>query len=214
MSILSRTVWFPWSRPSTTGLLLLALLVGDSLVIRADTLSSNLASASAGTEAATADTWLVASFITDSSNASLGTVSLALADLTASGAIPQVGLYTDDGLNEPGTEVGALTTNSVESSTLSDVTFTGGNLTLAADSKYWIVLSATFGEVDWSYASDDHGTGVGFTDTCSQSYDAGNTWYTFASNQNAGVFPLQMDVESGASDASATPEPTTVSSFW
>lgn len=187
------------------------VLAASLLTVKADTLSSNLSSASAGTEAATGDTWLAASFTTDSFSDSLSSVTLALADLTASGVSAQAALYSDDGLNEPGTSIGTLTATSAYSSTLSDTTFTGSNLTLSADSKYWIVLSALSGELDWSYAADDNGTGTGFTDTYSESYDAGSTWYTFASNQNAGVYPLQMDIESAASGASATPEPTTAS---
>jgi hypothetical protein len=190
----------------TAALSCLALLISSEM--GAATLTSNLSVASAGTEAASGDTWLATSFTTDASSYSLGSVTLALADLTSSSVTASLALYTDDGLDEPGTAIGTLTTSSAYSSSLSDITFTGSNLGLSADTRYWVVLSSTSGELDWSYAANDSGTGTGFTDSYAESYDAGSTWYTYASNQNVGVYPLQMDVEAAAI-SSATPEPAT-----
>jgi hypothetical protein len=191
----------------TAALSCLALLISSEM--GAATLTSNLSVASAGTEAASGDTWLATSFTTDASGYSLGSVTLALADLTSSSVTASLALYTDDGLDEPGTAIGTLTTSSAYSSSLSDITFTGSNLGLSADTRYWVVLSSTTGELDWSYAANDSGTGTGFTDSYAESYDAGSTWYTYASNQNVGVYPLQMDVEAAAAISSATPEPAT-----
>ena len=180
-----------------------------ALPVCADTLSSNLTSTSGGSEAASGDTWLAASFATGSSSSTLSDVSLLLANLTSSTVAAQLTLYADDGLNEPGAAVGTLTASSGYSTTLSDVTFTGSDLTLSADTTYWVVLSATSGELDWSYAADDNEIGTGFTDTWAASYDAGSTWFTYASSQDAGVDPLQMDVETTSSVISAAPEPGT-----
>ena len=190
-----------------TGISLSTLLIAGSLAIRADTISDNLSSSSAGTEAATGDTWLATSFTTSATSTTLGSVTLVLGNLTSSSVMSQLALYADDGLNEPGVEIGILTTNSAYVSTLGNVTFSGGNLALSAGSTYWLVLSTTAGELDWSYAADDAGSGSGFTDTYSESYDSGSTWYTYASNQAAGVYPLQVAVESGISSISTAPEP-------
>lgn len=211
MNTLSINLFFSRHLLHKTGLSLLALLIAGPLAVKADTISNNLSSTSAGTEAATGDTWLATSFTTAVASTTLDSVTLALGNLTSSSVMAQLAVYADDGLNEPGTEIGVLTTASAYASTLGGVTFSGGNLALSADSTYWIVLSTTTGELDWSYAADDVGSGSGFTDTYSESYDAGSTWYTYASNQSAGVYPLQMDVESGTSTVSTTPEPATAS---
>jgi len=187
--------------------LVLRLLAAGGLLVPApifaDTISSNLASASAGVESATASNWLAASFTT-SSSATLGEVILSLADTTSRGGTATVSVYADDGLNEPGSLLAALSSGS----TLQ--TWISSGLSLSANSTYWIVLSAVTGQVDWSYASDDAGSGSGFTDTWAASYDGGSSWYTYASLQNVGVDPLQMDVETSTASTAATPEPASV----
>jgi hypothetical protein len=169
----------------------------------AATLSNNLSSASGGTEAASGSDLLAASFTTDASVYSLEGVTLGLADLTASGGTATVSLYSDDGLNEPGLLVASLAGSSSFGATLTNSLFGASGLGLSANSTYWIVLTALSGEIDWSYAADDNGAGVGFTDTWAASYDGGASWFAYSSNQGAGVDPLQLDVE-----ASAVPEPS------
>jgi hypothetical protein len=168
----------------------------------ATTLSSNLSSASGGTEAASGSALLAVSFTTDASTYSLTSITLPLADSSASGGTATVALYADDGLDEPGTLIAALTGASSFGTGLTNALFDGADATLQASSTYWIVLTALSGEVDWSYAADDSGTGAGFTDTWSASYDSGASWFTYSSNQGAGVDPLQLGV-----DAAAIPEP-------
>lgn len=169
----------------------------------ADTLSNNLSSASGGTEAASGGDLLAASFTTDSATDSLGSVTLPLADLTSSGGTAVVSLYSDGGL-EPGILIATLTGASSYTTTLADVTLSASGISLSADSTYWVVLSASTGEIDWSFAADDNGTGSGFADEWAASYDDGSTWYTYTSAQGEGVDPLQMDVES--TSASTAPE--------
>jgi hypothetical protein len=175
----------------------------------ADTISSNLASPSGGVESATANNWLAASF-TIGSSSTLQDVVLSLADTNASGGSAAVSIYDDDGLNEPGSLLATLTSVSTLTASLAPVTWTSSELSLSSNSTYWVVLSTLTGEVDWSYAGDDSGSGSGFTDTWAASYDGGGSWYVYASSQNAGVDPLQMSIETTSAGAAATPEPSTL----
>src|SRR5262249_42151328 len=119
-------------------------VVADSVI-----LSDNLSAASAGTETATGDTWLTASFGTDGSAYTLESVTLLMAR-TSVGEQAELDLHTDGGL-QPGSLVGTLTTPASIPTTLSDVTFTASGLDLAANSTYWVVLKATSGSFDWSW---------------------------------------------------------------
>ena len=151
---------------------------------------------SGGTEAATGSNWLASSFGTGDATSQLDSITLLLQNPVAGSAV--LDLYTDGG-QQPGTLVGTLTAPSSYLGPLVETTFTSSGITLAADSTYWVVLSAASGEFDWSWASSDSGTGVGFTDTWSQSLDGGSTWFTFVGPDS---YPLQMIVT-----ASAVPEP-------
>ncbi len=193
-----------------TGLTLLPFLFTGGLFVKADTLSGNLSSTSGGTEAATASTWLAAGFGTGSSSYTLSSVTLLIGNLTSSSVSAQLSIYGDDGLEEPGTFLGTLTASSAYSTNLASKTFTASGIVLSANSTYWAVLTTGSGELDWSYAANDVGTGTGFQDRWAASYDAGSTWYTYSSLQNTGVYPLQTDVEAAAS-AAAVPEPGTAS---
>lgn len=147
MHTLSETFASPNRLLTTTGFALVALLTAW-VPVKASTLSDNLSGPSAGTEDALGDTWLSASFTTGSSSYSLSSVTLALANPTSSSVTAQVTLYTDDGLNEPGTELGLLAPTSDYPSTLSALALYGNNLALSAASKYWVVLSTASGELD------------------------------------------------------------------
>jgi hypothetical protein len=132
-------------------------------------------------------------------------VVLSLADTTG-GSSANVSIYSDDGLNEPGSLLATLSSGAALTTAFAPVTWTSSSLPLSANSTYWVVLSALRSEVDWSYAADDGGSGAGFTDTWAASYDSGGSWYVYASLQNAGVDPLQMSVETAGA---AAPEPGT-----
>lgn len=166
------------------------------------TLSDNITGvATGGTVAASGSNWLAASFGTGDSTYQLDSVTLLLENTVPGNAV--VDIYTDGGL-QPGTLVGALTSPSGYLGPLVETTFTASGITLAADSTYWVVLAATSGEFDWGWAASDSGTGIGFQDTWSQSFDGGNSWFTFVGPDS---YPTQMIV------TASVPEPGTLTLF-
>lgn len=181
----------------TARLVILTVSFGGALVLRADTISSNLSSVTAGTEAATGSTWLTASFGTTTSSATLSSVTLLLSNSVA--GLAEVDVYTNSLLG-PGALVAAMTSPSSYSSSLSDVTFSTSGITLSANSTYWVVLKALTGEFDWAWTTDNTGTGSGFQGAWGSSSDAGATWYTYS------VYPTQLSVTTSAT-VTATPEP-------
>lgn len=160
-------------------------------------LSNNLSEPTGGTEAATGDTWLTASFGTDTSAYDLTSVTLLL-QRTSIGGTAELDIYSDGGL-EPGSLLGTLTSPGSISTSLGETTFTASGITLSSDSTYWLVLKATSGEFDWGWAGDNSGSGVGFQHTWGVSDDEGATWFTYDS------YPTQMLVS-----ATAVPEPTSM----
>lgn len=184
----SGLLWF-------TGLFVVAVCT-----VSADTISSNLTDASAGTETASGSNLLAASFGTGSSSATLEAVTLLLANSTAGAA--EVDLYTNSLLG-PGSLVTQLAPPATYSAILTDVNFTANGVTLAANSTYWVVLKATTGAFDWSWTADNTGTGIGYQGTWGTSTDGGNTWFTYA------VFPTQLSVTTAETATAATPEPGT-----
>jgi len=173
-----------------------ALFLG-AFALYADTLSSNLTATTADVEIASGDTWLTASFETDSSSYILGDVTLLLANSGA--GVAEVDLYSDGGF-QPGSLIGALSSPSTYSSNLSATTFTNSGITLAADSTYWIVLKSLAGDLDWAWTDDNTGTGAGFQNTWGETSDAGATWFTYD------IYPLQFSVDAAST---AAPEPGT-----
>ncbi|WP_165222531.1 choice-of-anchor R domain-containing protein [Aquisphaera insulae] len=179
---------------------LAALLFAPALA-RADTiLSDNLSNASAGTESITGDTWLAASFGTDSSAYSLASVTLRLERTSIKGSV-EVQVFDDGGL-QPGNLVGTLTGPADVPSSPSDVTFSASGITLSASSTYWIVVVATTGSFEWSWSGTDSGSGVGYQGLWGSTDDAGLTWFPYTS------YPLQMSVA-----ATAIPEPGSIVPF-
>lgn len=161
-------------------------------------LSDNITNVTTGgTEDASGLTWLAASFGTGDSSYQLSDVTLLLANTVAGAA--EVDLYTDGG-QQPGSLVGTLTSPSSYLGPLVETTFTAsGDITLSADTTYWVILHATSGDFLWAWASNDSGNGAGFQDTWSQSLDGGNSWFTFAGPES---YPTQMIVT-----AASVPEP-------
>lgn len=175
----------------------LSFLLVSALIANADTISSNLSNATAGTEAASGNTRLTASFGTGTSSDTLSSVTLLLSNPIA--GVAKVDLYSNS-LLQPGSLVGTLISPSSYSTSLSNTTFSSNGLTLSANSTYWLVLKALSGEFDWAWTSDNTGTGNGFQGTWGSSTDAGATWYTYA------VYPTQFSV---TTTAAAVPEPGT-----
>jgi PEP-CTERM motif len=175
----------------------LGFLLVSALIANADTISSNLSNATAGTEVASGNTWLTASFGTGTSSDTLSSVTLLLSNPIA--GVAEVDLYSNS-LLQPGSLVGTLFSPSSYSTGLSNTTFSSNGLTLSANSTYWLVLKALSGEFDWAWTSDNTGTGTGFQGTWGSSTDAGAAWYTYA------VYPTQFSVPT---TAAAVPEPGT-----
>ncbi len=165
--------------------------------VKATTLSDNLSTANAGTEAVSGTNWVAASFSTDASAYRLESNTLSLANITPGSA--ELDLYS--GAGQPASMLAALTSPLFYTSSLSPSTFTGSGTALSPNSTYWLVLKAPSGEFDWGWTDDPSGTGVGFTHTWGASDDAGSTWFT------ADVQPMQLRVT--ATPASAIPEPGT-----
>ena len=175
--------------------------------VRAATISSNLSSTSAGTEAATGDTYLAGAFNTDSSTYTLNSITLLLS--AASTGVSEVDLYSD-GLLSPGSLITTLTSPSSYSSTLANTVYSSSGITLSADATYWVVLKSLSGEFDWSWTTDNTGTGAGYQSVWGTTDDAGTTWYSYD------LYPLQFSVDATAlssastDPSSATPEPRTL----
>ncbi len=152
---------------------------------QANVLSSNISGTTGGVETSTGTTYNAASFTTGTSAYLLNDVSLLLASTSGTATVD---IYADD-TGEPGTLVGALTspTTYASTATATDFTSTSG-ISLAANTTYWVVLIADTGSFDWSWTSDDTGTGTGFTDTWGQSTDGGANYFTYNSS------PTQMTV--------------------
>ena len=184
-----------------TGRLAAWLLIGlATTAARADfSISNNLTSASGGAESASGSTQLAAGF-GSSTGGRLAGVTLLLGSSVA-GTV-EVDIYSDDGLNEPGSLLGRLTQVGTVAASPSAVTFTASSMTLAPSTNYWVVLKALTGTFDWSYTASTSGggTGAGYQGTWGESDDSGSTWFTYQS------YPTQMNVILAGS--SAVPEPS------
>ncbi|HSU31624.1 MAG TPA: choice-of-anchor R domain-containing protein [Bryobacteraceae bacterium] len=176
---------------------LAACMLISAALAHADLLSDNASNSTDGTETASGDRWLTASFGTGGSPYKLQSVTLLLAN--TSGGVAEVDLYTDGGL-QPESLLETLRPPSSTAADLTPTTFISDNATLSPNSTYWIVLKADSGELDWAWTADDSGTGEGFQDTWGLSDDAGASWYTYD------VYPTQFSVNA---DVSGAPEPST-----
>jgi hypothetical protein len=171
-------------------------MLASPALAHADLLSNNISNSIDGTETASGDTWLTASFGTGGSSYTLQSVTLLA---NTSGGVAELDLYTDGGL-QPGSLVEALSSQSTASTGLAPTTFSSGDATLLPNSTYWIVLKADSGALDWAWTADDSGDGEGFQDTWGESDDAGASWFTYD------VYPMQFSVNA---DVSGAPEPST-----
>jgi hypothetical protein len=169
-------------------------LVAIAVTVQAETLSDNLTKTTAGTESATGNTVLAASFGTGASVDTLDSVTLSLGSGSSGQATAY--LYSDGGL-KPGNMIGTLAASSGAQGT-----YSGGGATLSPNTTYWIVLKADAGKLDWSWTTVNAGDGAGFQNTWAISSDAGATWFSFP------VYPLQFRVTTGiGSTISANPNP-------
>jgi hypothetical protein len=176
-------------------------------------LSNNLTEPTQDIDTLSTTAWHAISFTTDNNAYTLDTVTLlmqlggasaaAIADVGAPAAadIPEVDLYSDNS-GSPGTLIAALAAIGTPSFALQNIDFAGGGNALAANSTYWIILRALSGAVSWGFASDDLGTGSGFTDVWAETGDSGATWAVHSVDQ-----PDQAEV---TADLVGAPEPSTL----
>lgn len=188
---------------------LLAAALFLTICSQAATLSDNLNAKTYYTELINGSTFITAGFQTDNSSYTLTSVT-ALMQQDAPGTL-RFSLYSNaaqpsaNNLEfQPGTLLGTLTAPGTYSKTLGQVTFSGSNLLLSPDTKYWLVMSAPAGGTyEWAYASDDTGSGAGFSPSWGISTNAGQSWFTDS------LQPMQMRVT--ADPISSTPEPSVAS---
>ncbi len=153
----------------TVGLAAVSLLFLSGIG-QATTLSTNLSSPASGTETAGAQTWLAASFGTDTSRYALSAMTLIMSGASNGGVT--LSLYSDN-LSQPGQLLATLNEVPALSSTLAPVTFEQGGYVLSANTTYWAVLEATSGSAEWGFTDSNAGSGVGFQHTWGISDDAG-----------------------------------------
>ncbi|MGH6645505.1 choice-of-anchor R domain-containing protein [Aquabacterium sp.] len=162
---------------------------------QATTLSDNTEQVSSGTLAATATSWLAASFTSDADH-SLATLDAVLSGSVDSGA-STLALYSSDASGLiPDSLLATFTATSTDGGSLG---FTLSGIDLLAGSSYWLVLSNGAGGTNWSWTEASEGTGTGFTGLWANSDDAGDVWFT-----NSTLYPLQAKVTVSAVPESAT----------
>jgi hypothetical protein len=105
--------------------------------------------------------------------------------MTSSSGAAQAAIFTDVS-DQPGSQVGALISPGSYSNALASTSFTASGITLAANTTYWVVLSASSGNFNWAWTDSNIGSGVGFTHTWSGSDDAGSSWLTFHDSPQIG----------------------------
>src|SRR6476469_5579063 len=182
---------------SRRALLAAAIFFVGQTVTRADTLSNNLSASTADTEVVSGSTWIAGGFKTDASSYQLSSATLLI-----SNSVPGVAtLDVYSGIVQPSLFLGALDSPGNYSSILAETTF-AGNVTLASNSTYWLVLKAASGQFEWGWTEDSIGSGVGFTHTWGASDDAGSSWFL------SDIEPMQFSVT--ASPSAAVPEPAPV----
>lgn len=173
-------------RPRLAGAALLA--GGLAFQASGQVLSDNLENISGGTESATPERWLTASFRTDGTPVPLRSITLLLAN-TVSGTAA-LDLYSDGGL-EPGEPLTTLTPPASYSPTLADATFHASGVGLAANTTYWAVLRPIGGTFEWSWTASNSGEGAGFLHTWGPGEQSGAAWWTYD------TYPTQFAVIAG-----------------
>lgn len=177
---------------------LISALFLATLCAQATTLSTNLTAGTEYTELIEGSTWITAGFGTDASSYNL-TLITALMQQDAAGTL-NLDLYSNAN-NQPARLLGRLTDpGSYPAGGLGPASFGGANLSLAANTTYWLVMDAPVsGTYEWAYASGNAGSGPGFKGTWGVSANSGTSWFT------SDWQPMQMSIE--ANSISGTPEP-------
>jgi PEP-CTERM motif-containing protein len=161
------------------------------------TLTDNLSKTTGPTELIGGDTWISVAFLTDNANYQISSAALLLSSSGSSAA--ELDRYSAAS-GKPAQLLSTLMSPASFPSVPSVVSFTGSSYILSPNSTYWLVLKATLGSFDWSWTSDNTGTGVGFLSQWGATDDAGTTWFTADSE------PMQLRVLADPV-APAVPEP-------
>jgi hypothetical protein len=148
------------------------------------TLFDNLDELTVGIETMPTGLLQAQQFLTGSSGGFLTETVLLMQEDIAGGAV--VDIYTSIA-DTPASLLGSLSTAGAFSSTPAEQTFTG-NVALAANSAYFVVLRVTSGEYGWAFTMPPGGSGVGYSDRSASSIDAGANWSLLQGE------PLQMSV--------------------
>lgn len=147
---------------------------------------------------------MAASFSAGASNSILGNVSLSLrAQPNAAGGNPasgniQVSLYSDNG-TAPGSLIDDLFSISYADLTSSFAIYSydasSDNLTLTANTRYWISLNSGVDQSEWAYVLSDSGTGVA-GESSNYTYNGNNVYPNSGQGQDPQLAYL-MRVETG-----------------
>jgi hypothetical protein len=117
---------------------------------------------------------------------------LVLANSPSDGGTFTVSLLNDNSLN-PGSTIATETfADSAFSTSLSAFSAPFSNISLAADTRYWIELSTSTGSLEWAYSAINNGIGV------ANEYN----YYAGSVSQNSAFTPYQMSIGSAVPEAS------------
>ena len=172
-------------------------------------LFSNLGYGSANGQAIDGLDSAAASFSTDGSSHTLADVILSLEQISSGGHLT-VGLYSDSGSQTPGSSLvtpGTIPDSSLSVGSYSNQTVGGGNYALAANTRYWVVLTGTSAVAPDAYWNREQGwtNGVGLSGQYVAFTSSGGSWFSGPLNADHTPLVMQVDV-----DGASTPEPSTV----
>lgn len=177
--------------------------------IGTETWVSNLTESVTGTSGFTSTGWCTSSFITDGASYVLNSATMRVSSQSVPVTIEAL-LY-DDNAGQPGqiveTLVGNPTVNSIWDGSLDevnfeDITVLSNGITMAPNTTYWLVATATSGAGVWASTNTTNSMSPGLwsiTGEHSVSFDSGGTWSTGTPG-----YPNQFSI-----DATIVPEPTT-----
>ena len=178
--------------------------------IGTETWVSNLTESVTGTSGFTSTGWCTSSFITDGASYVLNSATMRVSSQSVPVTIEA--LLCDDSAGQPGLIVETLIGNpivnsiwdgSLDTTTFEDITVLSSGITLAPNTTYWLVATATSGAGVWVSTNTVNSMSPGLwsiTGEHSVSFDSGGTW-------SAGTpgHPNQFSIE-----ATIVPEPGTL----
>lgn len=180
----------------------MAAVLVETTAVSAEVLTDNLGNASGGSFPVSDAQFQAQQFKTGNADFNLSAVTLLMLRSSESGeALVQIWTDTGGDPAEPDLAVHTLTSPASYSSSLASTLFTTTGFQLAANSSYWVVLSAAGGggEFEWSFTSDASGAGAGFSTEWRESLTSGDIW------SGGSDEPYQMKIEGAAIPEPAAP---------